>query len=63
MVLHPAGIRKAMEPSTHMIAPAAAWNAVSLKTIIRPSSWRISLAKRYYSVHPCGKNDEQARFT
>src|SRR5262245_63384797 len=25
MVMHAAGIRKATEPSTHMIAPAAAW--------------------------------------
>src|SRR5262249_60505148 len=27
MVTHAAGIRKATEPSTHMIPPAAAWSA------------------------------------
>src|SRR4029434_6538294 len=30
MVMHPAGIRKATEPSTHMIEPAAAWSSSAI---------------------------------
>src|SRR5215467_7422596 len=35
MVMHPAGIRKATEPSTHMIAPAAAWSSSAVIAVSR----------------------------
>jgi len=35
MVMQAAGIRKATEPSTHMIAPAAAWSSSAVIAVSR----------------------------